>query len=54
MNTMTAEQINKKIETITNGETSYISGYSGRYSKIKCRCNVHKYEFEITFDTIIH
>lgn len=54
MNTMTAEQINKKIETITNGETSYISGYKGRYSKIKCYCNVHKYEFEIIFDTIIH
>ena len=51
---MTTEQINKKIEAVTNGETSYISGYEGRYSKIKCYCNVHKYEFEITFDTIMH
>lgn len=51
---MTTEQLNQKIETVTNGEASYISGYKGRYSKIKCYCNVHKYEFEVTFDTIMH
>ena len=51
---MTNEELNKKIESVTGGEASYISGYSGRYSKIKCLCNVHNSEFEITFDTIMH
>ena len=51
---MTNEELNKKIESVTGGEASYISGYSGRYSKIKCLCNVHNSEFEIIFDTIMH
>ena len=51
---MTDEQLNSKIQDITGGEASYISGYTSRYSKIKCLCNIHNSEFEVIFDTIMH
>lgn len=51
---MTDKELNLKIQNATGGEANYISGYNGRYSKIKCFCNVHKKEFEVTFDTIMH
>lgn len=50
---MDYNKINSNIEKATNKKVSYISGYTGRYSKVKCRCNIHNIGFEASYDTII-
>lgn len=51
---MTDEELNKRITEKTAGKCRFISGEKSRYSKLKCFCNVHNIEFEVSLDTMMH